>query len=168
VTYERCLVIVLLALLTCAGGCSSTVVSTLSRIVSTPEQERLLAAGVENLRAGNEQKARDQLEKVIVEQPLPGVTDEALFRLALLSLRDEEVKGEAQANTLLDRLKREYPGSVWNRQAAPLAAYLRNNQREHKSMRNRTLSLTRDNKELRQSIERLKNLDLELEQRIKR
>jgi outer membrane protein assembly factor BamD (BamD/ComL family) len=164
VTYERCLVIVLLALLTCAGGCSNTVVSTLSRIVSTPEQERLLAAGVENLRAGNEQKARDQLEKVIVEQPLPGVTDEALFRLALLSLRDEDVRSQP----LLERLKREYPDSIWSRQAAPLAAYLRTSQREHKSMRERTLSLTRDNKELRQSIERLKNLDLELEQRIRR
>jgi len=45
---------------------------------------------------------------------------------------------------------------------------LRGVQRELKSLRNQNLSLSHDNKELRQSIERLKQLDMELEQKIRR
>lgn len=161
--YKRTVVMALVAMLSCAGGCG-TVGTRWSRLVSPPDSERNFDGALEQLRGGNEQKARDQLAKVISAQPQPGVTDEALFRQALLSLRDEGGKGEAQSQALLERLRREYPDSIWNRQAAPLAAYLRANQR----IRERNLSLTRDNKELRQSMERLKNLDLELEQRIRR
>lgn len=37
-----------------------------------------------------------------------------------------------------------------------------------KTLRDLNLSLSRDNRDLRQTIERLKNLDIELEQKIKR
>jgi hypothetical protein len=45
---------------------------------------------------------------------------------------------------------------------------LRVKQRELRNLRSQNLSLGRDNKEMRQSIERLKQLDLELEQKIRK
>jgi len=92
------------------------------------------------------------------------VTDEALFRLALLNLKDDSNKSLLRAQSLLDRLSEKYPASLWTRQSAQLHAYLRRRQREQKSQK----ELSRDNRELRQNLERLKQLDLELEQRIKR
>jgi len=137
-------------------------------------QERQFAGALEFLRTGNEQGARVLLERVCEAPPLGGVTDEALFRLALLYLRDEGGRGVVRAQTMLERLKKEFPRSIWTHQAAPLATHLagmknlRDRDRELKALRELNLSLTRDNKELRQSIERLKSLDLELEQKIKR
>ena len=105
---------------------------------------------------------------------MPDVTDEALFRLALLSLRENGDKGFQRSQTLLERLAGKYPDSIWTRQSAPLLSHLaevrvlRNRQRGLKTMKELNLSLSRDNRELRQSLEQLKQLDLELEQRIKR
>ena len=45
---------------------------------------------------------------------------------------------------------------------------LRDRQREVRTLKELNLSLSRDNREMRQSIERLKSLDLELEKKIKR
>jgi outer membrane protein assembly factor BamD (BamD/ComL family) len=131
------------------------------------EPERTLNEARDQLRAGNEQQARDQLEKVIKGPPTVGVTDEAIFRLALLSLKEDGGNGIQRAQSLLERLAEKYPDSIWTRQSAPLRSHLadirvlRNRQRELKTLRD-------DNKELRQSLERLKQLDLELEQKIKR
>lgn len=138
------------------------------------EQERLLAGALEYLRKGKEQNARALLERICEAPPLAGVTDDALFRLALLSLRDDSGKGVKQTQELLDRLIDEFPRSIWAFQAAPLASYLsdvkslRDRQRELKTLRDLNLSLNRDNRDLRQTLERLKNLDIELEQKIKR
>src|SRR6185369_10983548 len=91
--------------------------------------------------------------------PVIGVTDEALFRLALLHLGDEGSKGAVRAQALLERLREEFPQSSWTHQAAPLATYLagaktlRDRQRELKTLRDLNLSLSRDNRELRQSLE---------------
>lgn len=137
-------------------------------------EERNLEAGRTQLRAGNVQSARNLLEKVVEGVPVVGVTDEALFRLALLSLKEDGGKGLLRAEVLLERLAEKYPESIWTRQSAPLLAHLaevkalRNRQRELKSLKEHNLSLSRDNKEMRQSLEQLKQLDLELEQRIKR
>ena len=71
-------------------------------------------------------------------------------------------------------LRIDFPKSIWSHQAAPLDAYLagikalRDRQREVKTLKELNLSLSRDNREMRQSIERLKSLDLELEKKIKR
>jgi hypothetical protein len=92
----------------------------------------------------------------------------------VLYLRDEGSKGAARAQELLDRLKNEFPRSLWAHQAAPLGVYLagvktlRDRQREVKTLKELNLSLSRDNREMRQSMERLKSLDLELELKIKR
>lgn len=171
---ERIVALMLVLMLTLSGGCSLLRDKTVSEASPAVEQERHFAGALHYLMQGKEREAQGLLEQVIAGQVLPGVTDEALFRLALLYLRDEAGKGDARAYPLLIRLKKEYPRSIWTRQAAPLITYLagvgalRDSLRELKILRERNLSLTRDNKELHLSLERLKNLDLELDQKIKR
>jgi len=137
-------------------------------------QERIFAGALEFLRSGREQEARDAFERVLEGPSRSGVTDESLFRLSVLHLRDTGGKGTTRTQELLERLQTEYPRSIWANQAAPLSAYLsgikvlRDRQREVKTLKELNLSLSRDNREMRQSIERLKSLDLELEQKIKR
>lgn len=157
------------------GGKSVVSVSTEDSARSAiSEQERRFAGALDFLRTGNEQAARDLFEQVLEGPSRVGVTDEALFRLALLHLREEGGKGTGRATELLERLKSEFPKSLWTRQAAPLGVFLasvktlRERQREIKTLKELNLSLSRDNREMRQSIERLKSLDLELEQKIKR
>jgi hypothetical protein len=165
--------IALLALMTMNAGCTA-LEKRMPNILPLSEQERSLAGALDQLRTGKEQQAKNLLEKVVEGAPAAGVTDEALFRLALLSLRDDGGKGLLRAQELLERLADKYPDSLWTRQSAPLLSHLtearalRNRQRELKNLKEHNLSLSRDNRELRQSLEQLKQLDLELEQRIKR
>lgn len=139
-----------------------------------PDKRRKLAAAVEMIRTGHEGEARHLLELVIDDPRQEGVTDEALFRLALLTLNDGEPGDAKRSIAILDKLQNGYPASVWASQSAPLHAYLqgvktiRNREREFKTLRERNLSLSRDVTELRQTIERLKALDRELEQKIRR
>lgn len=164
---------VLLSLVMINAGCAG-LDGGMPRFMLFSEQERTLTEARVQLRLGNEQKAHDLLEKVIDGAPATGISDEAFFRLALLSLRGDGVKGVQRAQTLLEKLSANYPDSLWTRQSAPLLVHLaearalRNRQRELKSLKEQNLSLSRDNKEMRQSLEQLKRLDLELEQKIKR
>lgn len=175
--------ILLVVLMPLLGGCSQlgwkvSVVSVSAEDDSAPTaiplQERRFATALELLRAGNEPAARELFERVIEEPARSGVTDEALFRLAILSLRDEGTKGSNRSLELIERLKNEFPQSIWTHQSAALGGYLsgvkalRDRQREIKTLKELNLSLSRDNREMRQSIERLKSLDLELEHKIKR
>lgn len=170
--HEYVMAVALPLLLLLSGGCA--VLKPMVPVAVLPVQERQFAGALEYLRGGNEQKARELFEKVSESAPVDGVTDEALFRLALLNLRDEGSKGVVRAQALLDRLKKEFPTSLWTRQAAPLGAYLadaknlRDRQRELKTLRDLNLSLSRDNRDLRQTLERVKNLDIELEYKLKR
>jgi hypothetical protein len=138
------------------------------------DQERRFDGALELLRTGREKEARDMLDIVVAGPSRSGVTDEALFRLSLLYLRDDSGKGPVRTQELLDRLIEEYPRTLWAHQGAPLAAYLtgvrtlRDRQREVRTLKELNLSLSRDNREMRQSIERLKSLDLELEKKITR
>jgi len=148
-----------------------------------------LDEALKELEAGKESAAAASLEALTKEPGADDITDEALFRLALLRLREGN---EAQAPQLLERLKKEYPKSAWTRQAEPLFDFLKSIEemkvqlrdlkilnmsltRENKDMqsqktelqnlKNTNQSLARENKELRQSIERLKSLDIELEKK---
>lgn len=171
--YEHAVVITLLVLVTMNAGCTG-LEGRAHRWLTFSGQERSLAGALDQLRAGKEQQARDLLEKVVDGAPAAGVTDEALFRLALLSLKEDGDKGLQRSQALLERLAGKYPDSIWTRQSAPLLSHLanvralRNQQRELKTLRELNLTLSRDNRELRQILEQLKQLDLELEQRIKR
>lgn len=179
-------IIVLIAVVPfCSFGCSQTgwrasslsvtgVAAAPAEISAVRDQERRFAGALVFLRVGEEQEARDLLELVIAGPPRSGITDEALFRLSLLYLRDDGGKGTVRTLELLEQLIAEYPRSIWAHQGSPLAAYLtgvrnlRDRQREVKTLKELNLSLSRDNREMRQSIERLKSLDLELEKKIKR
>ena len=164
-------VVLLMAML--GAGCGVKMHSSSITLV-IPDQERSFAGALEFLKSGKEQQAQDLLEKVVAAPPITGVTDEALFRLALLTIRDEAGKSPVRTLSLLERLENEFPKSIWTRQAAPLVSYLtnirfpRDKQRELKTLKDLNLSLSRDNRELRQTIEKLNILDMELEQKIKR
>jgi len=182
---QRMITALCAAVLPCICGCSLTswksstvsvtgVAAAPADVSAVRDQERSFAGALEFLRAGKEKEARDLLELVVAGPSRGGVTDEALFRLSLLYLRDEGGKGAERTQEMLERLIDEFPRSIWAYQSAPLAAYLtgvrtlRDRQREVKTLKELNLSLSRDNREMRQSIERLKSLDLELEKKIKR
>jgi len=178
VTYKQIFSIVALVLMPLLCSCSqlrnvfTPTEDSVSRSIS--DQERNFAGALEFLRAGKEQAAREQLERVVKGPSRGGITDEALFRLSVLYLRDDGNKGTVRALELLERLKKEFPRSIWSRQAAPLIVYLagtktlRELRHEVNTLKELNLSLSRDNRELHQSMERLKSLDLELERKIKR
>ncbi len=165
--FKQCIFIGVLATALMTAGCAG-LTGGMSRYFALSQQGRDLGAALDQLRSGNEQTAHDLLGKVVDAEPVSGVTDEALFRLALLSLKEDNSKGLLRAQALLDRLSDKYPDSIWTRQSAQLHTYLRKRQRELKNLKDQNLSLSRDNREMRQSLERLKQLDLELEQRINR
>jgi len=134
------------------------------------EQERQFAGALQFLRQGNEQRARALLEQVVLGPRHAGISDEALFRLALLKLRDDE-KGPQEAHTLLMQLSTQHPDGIWARQAAPLVSFLATTQkllarqRDTRGLRELNSQLYRENKELRLNIEKLKKLDLELDRK---
>jgi hypothetical protein len=136
-------------------------------------QERKLATAIELQKEGNLSSAVKSLAALCAEPGLPGVTDEALFRLSLLYLKNglENDKGHSQlAQQSIERLRKEYPSSSWTGMAAPLAELLAATaelRRQNRTLKNQNQSLSKENQELRQNIEKLKRLDLELEQRKK-
>ena len=159
------------------AGCAASTPSTTG---SSPgfmdrfSESRKLGEGVELLDEGKPVAAARMFHAVTTGKPVRGVTDEALFRLALLSLRGGE-KGYANASQLLKRLKREYPASIWTAQAAPLAALLSDVEELREQNRSLKGNSQAQNKEigdlkkeisaLNSQIRQLKNLELELEQR---
>ena len=137
-------------------------------------EKRRLASAVALLEKGDVTGSTRVMEEICSGVPVPGVTDEALFRLALLSLKpngDRPVS--AQGHHYLKRLKKEYPSSPWTLQAAPIAELIGSVEelrRQNKNYRSSNQSLTKEvnelNKnisELSKNIEQLKHLDLEIE-----
>lgn len=139
-------------------------------------QERQLSTSIELLQAGEVRQSHDLLEEITHAPAINGVTDEALFRLALLLITEEVgPKSAPRAQALLERLRKEHPQSSWTPQANLLLAWLsspkggRDRDREQISyLLRENRDLLKENRELRQNIERLKNLDLELEKKRKR
>ena len=154
-------ILILMALLS-AGGCANFAAGISS------ERERYFTEGMQSLQRGKESQARELLERAIAVPSGDGLIDEALFRLALLYLRDDAGRGPARSLVLLERLKKEYPRSLWTYQSAPLMAYLPAMRAAYEKEREQNLLLNRENRELHQSLDRLKNLDLEMEKKIKR
>ena len=158
------------------SGCSTfnALKNTNSNINIIQAQEHNFAGALQYLRNGKEQKAIELFELVISGPDRQGITDEALFRLAVLNLRDSGAKSALRAEKLLERLKKSYPYSIWKHQADPLLAFiesstdLKKSQKELKSLRELNTSLIRNNRELRQAIEQLKELDIELENKTRR
>ncbi|HJV33539.1 hypothetical protein [Geomonas sp.] len=128
------------------------------------------------LERGNTAGAEKLLTEVSHGKRVPGVTDEALFRLAILSLQPASERGSAlQAHQLLRRLKREYPNSVWTVQAEPLGELLTLVEELRRQNRNlKSVSAEKESKveelegkirQLNKQLDQLKLLDRELERR---
>ena len=139
-------------------------------------ESKRLASAVALLEKGDSAGAVKTLEAICSSSPVPGVTDEALFRLALLTLKPSaERPASAHGQHLLRRLKKEYPSSPWTAQAAPLTELISSAEelkRQNKNYRSANQSLNKDvndlNKnvnDLNKSIEQLKHLDLEIEKK---
>jgi len=138
-----------------------------------------LALARDLILTGKDDAARELLQKIGSEKSVPGVTDEALFRQGLLTLKYEnEASGYPQTRQILERLIHDYPGSVWAVQAVPLndllvgrwmsEVSLGKTRRQVKALKDSNLSLTRENKEMRLNIEKLKTLEQELELKSRR
>jgi outer membrane protein assembly factor BamD (BamD/ComL family) len=112
-----------------------------------------LAEAQKALRSRQLTRATALLSEVTAAPGTPGITDEALIRLALLQLRGGQERDLALALRSLERLAKEYPDSHWTPLADPLADLV-----------SRSQSLARDNRTLRQNIQKIKELELELEQ----
>lgn len=143
-------------------------------------QEKRLAEAVALQNQGKISSAMESYLAISSGRGLPGVTDEALFRLTLLYLgigenKDNDFVPLAQQN--LERLKKEYPTSSWTAMAAPVAELLAssaelrrqilNTKGQNQALTKENQALTKENQDLKESIEKLKRLDLELEKKRK-
>lgn len=161
----------------CLSGCASLQKSLESQRQRSARQDKL-AQAVSLIGKGNTEKASKLLAEIVAAPGIPGVTDEALFRLGLLSV-PPDLEREEIANALkhLERLQRDYPVSPWANQAATLTDFLSGVprriesttelRRQIKTLKDLNLSLTRENKEMKLNIEKIKTLDLELEKKAK-
>ena len=168
----RCITLLSMAIIAimALGGCST--MGSSSSYHENSQEQRLID-GIQVLRTGDLRHSHDLFEQVVKAPPLVGVTDEALFRLALLQLAEDEGRGgTSRTQPLLELLQKEYPQSPWTPQATILLTWLgdlksnRERDRErisHLIRENR--ELLRENRELRQNIERLKNIDLDIERK---
>jgi hypothetical protein len=179
----------LLVILLCAVGLNACAAlhSLKGGLSYRQNQENKLAAAIKLQNEGKISSAVEALIALCAERRVPGVTDEALFRLTLLYLgngleNDKDSLQLAQQN--IEQLRKEYPSSSWTGMVSPVAELLttaaeqrRQNQsckaqnqtlsRENQSLSKENQSLSKETQELRQNIEKLKRLDLELEQKRK-
>lgn len=143
-----------------------------------------LAQARELIEQGKTAAAERLLAAVTSGKPVPGVTDESLFRLALLSLQPapERATSTVQAHQLLHRLSKEYPNSIWTHQSAQLAELLNvveDLRRQNRNLKanNQSLNAEKDTlnrkvdeldgkvRQLNKNLDQLKHLDRELERR---
>lgn len=177
-----------------SGGCSTLNTIFGPEPTSTPEKaykppvtlavppenpEMYLGLARDLILTGNDEAARELLQKIVAGKSVSGLTDEALFRQGLLTLKyEDESSGYPQTRQVLERLIHDYPGSVWAVQAMPLNDLLVGRwmsevslgkvRRQVKALKDSNVSLTRENKEMRLNIEKLKTLEQELEQKSRR
>ena len=159
------------------SGCATVQKSLEGQRQRSVQQEKL-AQAIKLIERGNTEKAATILAAIVATAGIPGITDEALFRLGLLTVPSDLEREEiSSALKYLERLQKEYPISPWSTQAASVTEFLANAprhlqtttelRRQLKSLKDLNLSLTRENKEMRLNIEKLKTLDLELEKKAK-
>lgn len=157
----------ILILLLC-GGCASTRTGE-ANLFDRYSGSRQLARATTLLQEGDATGAAGLLTAVCNAPGVAGVTDEALFRLALLTMKTKaERPASAQAQRLLRRLKKEYPASQWTLLAAPvtdLVNLAEEQKRQNRALRANNQSLNHEIEELNQRIEQLKHLDQELEKK---
>lgn len=132
-------------------------------------QEKKLDSAKRLITENKVSAATETLVSICSAKGVPGVTDEALFRLALLYLGTGQGKGEmVQAQQTLEKLQKEYPSSSWKTHAASLTGLIATLNRKIRYLKGENVSLSRENRELRLNIEKLKILDMEQELKEKR
>jgi len=163
---KRKSVLILLLLFSC--GCAS-LRSEYDGGVKRFTQSRSLSRATSMLESGDRGVAVRELTAITESGSYPGITDEALFRLALLGLHPaSERDGNLHSLQLLKRLKKEFPASPWTVQSGHLLELLSGVEELRRNNRNLTSqnqSLTNEINELNRSIEQLKRLDQELEKK---
>jgi len=137
-------------------------------IMDRSSQEGKLSKAVSLLKRGNSAAAVAELESVCAGPPVPGVSDEALFRLGLLHLgMDNNTSGRAHAIRDLKRLAKEYPSSPWVPMAANLSKTLEavdDSHRQRRTFDEREDSLTQENRELKRTSHSLAQKNSELKE----
>ena len=130
-------------------------------------QVRRSAPGVRELTAGDTAGSVRVMKRASEGRGVSGVTDEVLFRLALLSLRpNRDALVSKRGRLLLKRLKKEYPYSPWTAQAAQLIELIRlvdEVSLQNKELKSAKESLAKEVDGLKHSIQQSKYLDMELE-----
>jgi len=143
------------------------------------EQRRKLVLARVLLEDNRISAAKEILTAISDAKGVSGVTDEALFRLALLNLAPGEQKIiTKKAGRNLEKLLAAYPSSAWKSHAATLKGLIdaydlsldekADMEKAIRTLKNSNLSLGKETRELREDIEKMKKLDLELERKRKR
>jgi hypothetical protein len=183
----------LLAIILCFLGLNAcaTLHSLDTSQIYRQNQTKKLAVAIKLQNGGKITAAVEVLIAICAERGVPGITDEALFRLSLLYLsKGQDIDSDSLqlAQQSIERLRKEYPSSSWTGMIAPVARLLtttaelrlqsQNWKTQNQTLSRENLTLSRENQayfrenqalsketqELRQTIEKLKRLDLELEQ----
>ena len=132
-------------------------------------QSRNLAGAKTLLESGDRPGAARSLAAIIEAGNFTGITDEALFLLALLNLRPApEHDGNHHSLQLLKRLGKEYPASPWTAQSRQLLGLLTGIdelRRQVRNLKSQNQLLTNEVNELNRNIDQLKRLDQELEKK---
>jgi len=130
--------------------------------------------------------AKKTLSEITTKPPVTGITDEALFRLALLELEAGQQKiATDKAGKDLVTILNKFRSSTWSAHAttlkglidayditlqekAELDRMVKNLKSSNASLTISNASLVKENTDLRQDLEKIKKLDLELEMKKKR
>ncbi len=166
--------IAIIAIITGLCGCATTRQPDLH---AREQQKKLILAKI-LLENNSTPAAKKTLSEICNAPSVPGVTDEALFRLALLELETGQQKittDKAEKN--LAKLLGKFSSSSWRAHTTTLKGLMdayditlqekAELERTVKNLKNTNASLTKENTELRQDMEKLKKLDLELERKKK-
>jgi uncharacterized protein YceK/cell division protein FtsB len=174
--------IVCIAIFTGLSGCATI----RKEDPNVREQKQRLILAKLLLETNNTEAAKRTLTNITTEPPVAGVTDEALFRLALLNLEAGQQKiATDQSGKDLVTLLGKFSSGPWSAHAttlkglidayditlqekAELERTVKNLKSSNASLAKENVSLTKENLELRQDMEKLKKLDLELEMKKKR
>jgi hypothetical protein len=176
------LLILLLAICTGLSGCA-----TIQQDNSYAEEQQIkLILAKMQLQNNQTPAAKKTLFEITTQPPVAGVTDEALFRLALLNLETGQQKiATDKAGKDLVTLLNKFKSSSWIPHAttliglidtydstlqerAELEKTVKNLKNLNASLAKENASLAKESLDLKQDMEKLKRLDLELEMKKKR
>jgi uncharacterized protein YceK/cell division protein FtsB len=167
--------IICIAIITGLSGCATI----RKEDPNAQEQRQKLVLAKLLLESNRTEAAKKTLSEITRKPAVPGITDEAFFRLALLDLEagQQKIATEKSGKDLVTILNK-FKSSTWRAHAGTLKglidAYDITLQEKAeldkmvKNLKNSNASLTKENTDLRQDLEKLKKLDLDLEMKKKR